>query len=91
MPRTKTKEQIFAELETLHRLGYRGHLDFVDELRQLVSHAPHWPAVLRAFESSSLSCMFLNIDELDVLHPAHTKPERFTQNTKNNVKLYRSL
>lgn len=31
VPRTKTKEQIFAELETLHRLGYRGHLDFVDD------------------------------------------------------------
>ncbi len=31
VPRTKTPEQIVAELETLYRLGYRGHVDFVDD------------------------------------------------------------
>lgn len=31
VPRTKTVEQMFVELETLYRMGYRGHLDFVDD------------------------------------------------------------
>jgi radical SAM superfamily enzyme YgiQ (UPF0313 family) len=30
-PRTKTKEQMLAELDRLHELGYRGHVDFVDD------------------------------------------------------------
>ena len=30
-PRTKTNSQILSELETLYRLGYRGHVDFVDD------------------------------------------------------------
>lgn len=30
-PRTKTHEQMLAELETLYNLGYRGHVDFVDD------------------------------------------------------------
>ena len=31
VPRTKTNEQILAELDYLYRLGYRGHVDFVDD------------------------------------------------------------
>ena len=31
VPRVKTAEQLIAELDTLYRLGYRGHLDFVDD------------------------------------------------------------
>jgi len=31
VPRTKTTEQMLAELETLYQLGYRGHVDFVDD------------------------------------------------------------
>ena len=31
VPRTKTNDQMLAELETLYRLGYRGHVDFVDD------------------------------------------------------------
>lgn len=30
-PRTKTSEQIVRELEALYALGYRGHVDFVDD------------------------------------------------------------
>jgi Domain of unknown function (DUF4070)/Radical SAM superfamily len=31
VPRTKTTEQMLAELEMLYQLGYRGHVDFVDD------------------------------------------------------------
>ena len=31
VPRVKTIKQIFSELETVYRLGYRGRLDFVDD------------------------------------------------------------
>ena len=31
VPRTKTVDQMLAELDTLYRMGYRGHLDFVDD------------------------------------------------------------
>ena len=31
VPRAKTNAQILHELETLYRLGYRGHVDFVDD------------------------------------------------------------
>ncbi|MEZ2140895.1 B12-binding domain-containing radical SAM protein [Bradyrhizobium sp. DN5] len=31
VPRTKTNEQILRELDTLYQMGYRGHLDFVDD------------------------------------------------------------
>ncbi|BAL78455.1 B12-binding domain-containing radical SAM protein [Bradyrhizobium cosmicum] len=31
VPRTKTNEQMLAELERLYQMGYRGHLDFVDD------------------------------------------------------------
>lgn len=30
-PRAKTNDQMLAEIEALYRLGYRGHLDFVDD------------------------------------------------------------
>ena len=30
-PRTKTHEQMLAELDALYKLGYRGHVDFVDD------------------------------------------------------------
>jgi radical SAM superfamily enzyme YgiQ (UPF0313 family) len=31
IPRTKAPEQIIAELQALYELGYRGHVDFVDD------------------------------------------------------------
>ena len=31
VPRTKTDAQMIRELDTLYRLGYRGHVDFVDD------------------------------------------------------------
>ena len=31
VPRTKTNEQMLAELDALYELGYRGHVDFVDD------------------------------------------------------------
>ena len=31
VPRTKTTQQMLAELESLYQLGYRGHVDFVDD------------------------------------------------------------
>ncbi len=31
VPRTKTNEQVLAELNALYALGYRGHVDFVDD------------------------------------------------------------
>ena len=30
-PRTKTPEQVLRELDRLHALGYKGHIDFVDD------------------------------------------------------------
>ena len=30
-PRTKTPEQVLRELDALHALGYKGHVDFVDD------------------------------------------------------------
>ena len=31
VPRSKTNEQMLAELQALHDTGYRGHVDFVDD------------------------------------------------------------
>jgi radical SAM superfamily enzyme YgiQ (UPF0313 family) len=50
VPRVKTVAQILAELEALYRLGYRGHLDFVDDnfignkkaVKNLLPHIIAW-------------------------------------------------
>jgi radical SAM superfamily enzyme YgiQ (UPF0313 family) len=44
IPRTKTPEQITTELDTLYRLGYRGHVDFVDD--NFIGHKPRAKAIL---------------------------------------------
>ncbi len=51
-PRTKATAQILAELDALYALGYRGHVDFVDDnlignkkaLRQFLPHLKRWQA-----------------------------------------------
>jgi radical SAM superfamily enzyme YgiQ (UPF0313 family) len=50
VPRTKTPEQMLAELQSLYDLGYRGHVDFVDDnlignrksLRLFLPHLIRW-------------------------------------------------
>src|SRR3954467_8165045 len=50
VPRTKTTEQVLAELDRLYALGYRGHVDFVDDnlignkksLRKFLPHLETW-------------------------------------------------
>ncbi|MGL9619931.1 B12-binding domain-containing radical SAM protein [Bradyrhizobium sp. U531] len=50
VPRTKTTKQMFVELQTLYDMGYRGHLDFVDDnfignkksLRQFLPELAEW-------------------------------------------------
>jgi radical SAM superfamily enzyme YgiQ (UPF0313 family) len=44
-PRTKTSQQIVAELDTLYRLGHRGHVDFVDD--NFIGHKAKAKEVLR--------------------------------------------
>ena len=50
VPRAKTNEQVLAELDRLYELGYRGHVDFVDDnlignkkaLRRLIPEVIAW-------------------------------------------------
>ncbi len=50
VPRTKTPDQMLAELDALYRLGYRGHVDFVDDnlignkkaVRAFLPHLCEW-------------------------------------------------
>jgi radical SAM superfamily enzyme YgiQ (UPF0313 family) len=50
VPRTKTAEQMLAELDALYALGYRGHVDFVDDnlignkkaVRAFLPHLKAW-------------------------------------------------
>jgi radical SAM superfamily enzyme YgiQ (UPF0313 family) len=46
IPRTKTPKQILRELDTLYNLGYRGHLDFVDD--NFIGHKGKAKEMLRA-------------------------------------------
>jgi radical SAM superfamily enzyme YgiQ (UPF0313 family) len=45
-PRTKTPQQIVTELDTLYRLGHRGHVDFVDD--NFIGHKVKAKEILRA-------------------------------------------
>ena len=47
-PRTKTHDQMLAELEALYQLGYRGHVDFVDD--NLIGNKKAIKAFLPALE-----------------------------------------
>jgi len=50
VPRAKTNEQMLAELDALYGLGYRGHVDFVDDnlignkkaVKQFLPHLRNW-------------------------------------------------
>src|SRR5262249_51522680 len=50
VPRTKTAAQVLAELDALYALGYRGHVDFVDDnlignkkaVRAFLPHLKAW-------------------------------------------------
>ncbi len=50
-PRTKTPQQILAELDALYRLGHRGHVDFVDD--NFIGHKGKAKAILRAVKDWS--------------------------------------
>jgi radical SAM superfamily enzyme YgiQ (UPF0313 family) len=50
-PRTKTPQQVVAELETLYRLGHRGHVDFVDD--NFIGHRGRAKQILRAVKDWS--------------------------------------
>lgn len=46
IPRTKAPKQIMKELDTLYKLGYRGHVDFVDD--NFIGHKVKAKEILRA-------------------------------------------
>jgi radical SAM superfamily enzyme YgiQ (UPF0313 family) len=50
-PRTKTPQQIVTELDTLYRLGHRGHVDFVDD--NFIGHKGKAKEILRAVKEWS--------------------------------------
>jgi radical SAM superfamily enzyme YgiQ (UPF0313 family) len=50
-PRTKTPQQVVAELDTLYRLGHRGHVDFVDD--NFIGHKARAKEILRAVKAWS--------------------------------------
>lgn len=50
-PRTKSPEQIVRELDALHALGHRGHVDFVDD--NFIGHRKKAKEILRAVKAWS--------------------------------------
>lgn len=50
-PRTKSPQQIVAELDALYGLGYRGHVDFVDD--NFIGHKGKAKEILRAVKAWS--------------------------------------
>ncbi len=75
VPRTKTTAQILAELDALYALGYRGHVDFVDDnlignkkaLKQFLPDLKHWQTTKKfPFEFSTEASINL-ADDADLL------------------------
>ena len=71
VPRTKSTEQVLAELDALYALGYRGHVDFVDDnlignkkaLRKFLPHLMDWQVRHRfPFELSTEASVNLSDD-----------------------------
>ncbi len=50
-PRTKTPQQVIAELDLLYQLGHRGHVDFVDD--NFIGHKANAKEILRAVKKWS--------------------------------------
>jgi len=48
-PRTKTPQQVIKELDALYDLGYRGHIDFVDD--NFIGHIKKTKEILRAVKT----------------------------------------
>ena len=63
VPRTKTNAQMLAELDALYRLGYRGHVDFVDD--NLIGNKKAVKAFLPAPEAHWLEAARLSVRVLD--------------------------
>lgn len=72
VPRTKTNEQVMAELDALYALGYRGHVDFVDDnlignkkaLKKFLPDLMHWQKAHKfPFEFSTEASINLADDE----------------------------
>lgn len=51
IPRTKTPTQVVKELDTLYKLGYRGHVDLVDD--NFIGHKSKAKEILRAIKDWS--------------------------------------
>ncbi|MFW7269598.1 B12-binding domain-containing radical SAM protein [Gluconacetobacter sp. Hr-1-5] len=75
VPRTKTNEQVMAELDALYALGYRGHVDFVDDnlignkkaLKKFLPGLKHWQEEKKfPFEFSTEASINL-ADDADLL------------------------
>ena len=82
VPRTKTAAQMFAELDALYALGYRGHVDFVDDnfignkkaLKAFLPHLAEWQrAHDQPFEFSTEASVNLADDQalLDMMKAAN--------------------
>lgn len=76
VPRTKTNEQILGELDALYALGYRGHVDFVDDnlignkkaLKKFLPDLKGWQAKRNfPFEFSTEASINL-ADDAELLH-----------------------
>src|SRR5271155_3353332 len=72
VPRTKTTAQVLAELDVLYALGYRGHIDFVDDnlignkkaLRRFLPDLQNWLKTKQfPFEFSTEASVNLSDDE----------------------------
>ena len=73
VPRTKTTAQVLAELDALYALGYRGHIDFVDDnlignkkaLRKFLPDLQNWLKIKQfPFEFSTEASVNLADDEV---------------------------
>jgi radical SAM superfamily enzyme YgiQ (UPF0313 family) len=81
-PRAKRNEQMLKELETLYQLGYRGHVDFVDDnlignkkaVKQFLPHLKSWLAERDyPFEFTTEASLNLADDDelMSLLHEAN--------------------